>query len=311
MTRLPLLLLGACAHTIADPGALTLAPTTSELAAAELKVCWVEFATGTLPHKLSVAHGALDEDVVSTASGLLLVHPKGTWLIDGGLVEDTGPSIDEVRGLQRAAIRQAAKGWTRVAMPDAAVRALGVDPATLTGGIPTHGHFDHLGGLLTLPNLPIWMPQAEIDLAKQIAAEGGATILPPDARAVVPRATAIPWDGGPALYWDQSHDLYGDGSVVLIPLPGHTPGSLGALVQLPTGRAVFLVGDTVWVREGYEQREPKSGLASSFDSDSELNDQQIGKLWTLHQAQPDLTILPAHDRRQWEAAFGQPGCVGG
>ncbi len=304
------LLLSSCAARVREPGLLP-SPPLSGAPSEALRVCWVEFATGVLPHKLVVARGGLAEDVVSTQSGLLLVHPEGSWLIDGGMASDLEAQLDLVHGLPRVFLGQAAKDWARVASPADAVRAAGVDPSALAGGIPTHGHFDHLGGLLEIPGLPIVLPQGEIDLAQQTVDDGGASILPGEARALLTRAKALAWEDGPFLYWDRSLDLFGDGSVVLVPLPGHTPGSLGVHLRLPDGRAAFLVGDTVWVREGYEQREPKSWLAGSFDADEELNGRQIGLLWALHRAQPELTILPAHDRRQWEALFGAPGCVGG
>lgn len=83
----------------------------------------------------------------------------------------------------------------------------------------------------------------------------------------------------------------------------------GCASHIPDPGSLLLAGDTVWVREGYEQRAPMSWLASSFDGDGAQNDRQIARLWALHQAMPALTILPAHDRRQWEAVFGSPGCL--
>ena len=47
----------------------------------------------------------------------------------------------------------------------------------------------------------------------------------------------------------QDHDLFGDGSVMLFHLPGHTPGSLGILVRTPEGN-ILLATDVVHVRAG-------------------------------------------------------------
>jgi hypothetical protein len=66
----------------------------------------------------------------------------------------------------------------------------------------------------------------------------------------------------------------------------------------------------VWVREGYERREPKAWITTSFDSDRAGTDLQIQRLWALHEADPSLVILPSHDRRVWFEAFGQTGCHG-
>ena len=48
------------------------------------------------------------------------------------------------------------------------------------------------------------------------------------------------------------YDVFGDGSVVMLDLPGHTPGHHGLLVQLPKRGAVLLSGDVVHFRENLE-----------------------------------------------------------
>src|SRR4051794_35779608 len=93
-----LLLLVACGHPIADPPPPP--PLVDPPGAEDLTVCWVEFSQGTLPHGMVVAHGRLKEDVPSTQSGLLLVHPSGTWLIDGGSAVAFDQELKEVKGLQ-------------------------------------------------------------------------------------------------------------------------------------------------------------------------------------------------------------------
>ncbi len=275
-----------------------------------LRVCRVEMATGTLPGSVVVAHGALRGTVPSTQSGLLLIHPAGTWLVDGGMAADFEAHLREIPGLFGFLARSSAKDWVRVASPADALRAAGVEPDRLTGTIATHGHYDHLGGLLDLPDVPVWVPAEEIAEAEAGAAGEPSPILRTEARGLVARAKVIPFEGPAVGPWPRSWDLFGDGSAYVVPMPGHTPGSVGLLVRLGDGRRALLVGDTVWVREGYEAREPKGALASSFDSDHAANDVQIQHLWQLHRAEPDLVILPAHDRRQWELLFGERGCLG-
>ena len=309
--RMLLLLLAvACVHHIPEPAPIAAAPIDPDPnPGSDVTVCWLEYATGTLPHGIAVAHGALKSNPQSTQSGILLKSARGNWLIDGGQAADVKEELKEVKGLPGLFIHQAAAGWTVISTPADALRAAGVDPATLAGVIPTHAHFDHLGGLLDL-GVPVVLPQAEIELAKQVLAGSGFGVLPKEARALLPKARALPFTAAPLLYWDESLDLYGDGTVELFPLPVHTPCSLGVRVRLPNRPAgeLLLVGDTVWVREGFEDREPKGWLAAAFDADPEMTDHQIAKLWALHKARPDLHILPAHDRRAWVEAFGKPGC---
>ncbi len=270
-----------------------------------LKVCQVETATGVLPARLVVAHGALGEDVESTTGGLLLVHPKGSYLVDGGLAESVEEHLAEVPGFMGFAARKSAKDWVSVSRLDDALRKLGVEPATLTGMFPTHGHYDHLGGLLDLPGVPLWMPEAEIEEARRAVAGEGSSILPADAALAVARAQPMPLVPAEVGPWSQAWDLFGDGSALVVGMPGHTPGSVGVLVHLSDGK-LFLVGDTVWVREGFEQREPKGVIAGTFDSDQSATDRQIQWLYQLYRAEPDVVILPSHDRRQWARAFPQP-----
>ena len=297
-----------CTHHIAEVPALAPAPPVAPVPG--LVVCWVETATGNLPKGLVVAHHALGDDVVSTQGGLLIVHPTGgAWLVDGGMSVDPLAHLDEVRGLTKVLMRSSVKDWARRTTLADAVRAFGVAPAALAGAVVTHGHYDHLGGLTDLPELPIFAGAEEVALASKASIGDDFTLLPEEARSLLPRAREIAFDDGPAGPWTRSWDLFGDGAVRVVPMPGHTPGSVGVWVTLADGRQLFDVGDTVWVREGFEQREPKAWPATMFDSDGDATDVQIARLWALHQANPALTILPAHDRRQWEAAFSTGPCV--
>jgi glyoxylase-like metal-dependent hydrolase (beta-lactamase superfamily II) len=46
-------------------------------------------------------------------------------------------------------------------------------------------------------------------------------------------------------------DVFGDQSVVMLDLPGHTPGHHGLLVKLPQSGYVLLSGDVAHFRENY------------------------------------------------------------
>lgn len=304
----PALLVGCAAHL----GPPTEPPPKDEgVGATVARACWVEYARDVMPGKLAVAHRGQPADQDSTQSGLLITGEGGTFLIDGGMAVDLAHEVEGVHGLPRYFLNRASKTWDRLQTPVEAVTSTGTDPASLTAALPTHGHFDHLGGLLDLPDVPVWMPEPEIEVARRSAAGEREGTTPNDAIGVLPRAVSLSMDGPGAWSWSSGHDLMGDGSVLVVPLPGHTPGSVGIRVALPDGREVFLVGDAVWLREGYEEREPKSWLASRFvDDDVDAAGVQVARLWALHQALPDVLILPAHDRRAWLEAFGSPGCVG-
>ena len=54
--------------------------------------------------------------------------------------------------------------------------------------------------------------------------------------------------GADSTRLDGERDLFGDGRIVLIPLPGHTPGTTGALVALERAGTFLLASDTVSLR---------------------------------------------------------------
>ena len=57
-----------------------------------------------------------------------------------------------------------------------------------------------------------------------------------------------------------AHDVFDDGSVLLLPLQGHTAGQVGMLLTLPSGQRYLFTGDTTWTLEGIQQPADRSWL---------------------------------------------------
>ncbi|MBX3561675.1 MAG: N-acyl homoserine lactonase family protein [Sphingomonas sp.] len=97
----------------------------------------------------------------------------------------------------------------------------------------SHYHFDHTGQLADFPGATLLIGQGDWDVLR--AGQGPANLATPFRRWI---------DGGgevqPAA---RDHDVFGDGSVVMLNLPGHTPGHHGLLVRLAGGRNILLSGD--------------------------------------------------------------------
>lgn len=85
----------------------------------------------------------------------------------------------------------------------------------------------------------------------------------------------------PYFFFLKSHDLYGDGSLVIVPAPGHTPSSIIVFLALPNDRRYALVGDVAWQREGITEREEKpQPLRTGADSEPEKVREQLLRLGT-------------------------------
>ncbi len=86
---------------------------------------------------------------------------------------------------------------------------------------------------------------------------------------------------------DGRHDVFGDGSVVIVPAPGHTPGSQVLYVEMPSG-PVILAGD-LWP---FETNRTHNVMApDNFDSEmtqkstekiNELAKKTGAKIWIMH-----------------------------
>ena len=106
------------------------------------------------------------------------------------------------------------------------------------------------------------------------------------------------FDGGPYLGFPASHDIYGDGAIVVVPAPGHTPGSVIIFLKLPNGPRYAFVGDLVWQLEGITLREERSWLVRQFaESDEEGTRKNLLHIIAIKQRLPELIIVPAHDMR--------------
>jgi glyoxylase-like metal-dependent hydrolase (beta-lactamase superfamily II) len=91
-------------------------------------------------------------------------------------------------------------------------------------------------------------------------------------------------------------DLYGDGTIVLVEMPGHTPGSIGMFVRTTAGKRLFFVGDVVWNAGALAEGRPKFWVARWLaDHDAERTQVAIEKIRAAMARDPALVVVPAHD----------------
>jgi N-acyl homoserine lactone hydrolase len=95
-------------------------------------------------------------------------------------------------------------------------------------------------------------------------------------------------DSGPAPF-RSCHDLFGDGSLVLLPTPGHTPGSMSLLVRRPGLPPLIMVGDVT-----YDAHLLEAGHVPGVGSRRRLRE-TTAMINKMSQQYPGLVILPAHD----------------
>jgi glyoxylase-like metal-dependent hydrolase (beta-lactamase superfamily II) len=238
-------------------------------------------------------------------------HPKGTVLIDTGKSYRLDEEKKQLYLIDSLLVDQIMAPLKDVATAPEALRKLGEDPTKVKWILLSHAHGDHAGGVVDLPGVPILVPNEELNFIHEMKDAHSFRIFRDQAEAIEARAVPLRFKPEPYSIFPESADLFGDGSIVVVPLFGHTPGSIGVFVNAGPGKRFFHVGDTVMIREGYERPARKSSFISVVDGDPERVANTVALLHQLHEKDPSLTILPAHDRDLWLQLFGAeaPTCL--
>jgi glyoxylase-like metal-dependent hydrolase (beta-lactamase superfamily II) len=166
------------------------------------------------------------------------------------------------------------------------LRELRVDPAKVSRVGISHYHGDHIGQARDFP-------QATLMIG---AGDWAALTAPkPDGAAMggVDPAPVAHWvsGGGKVEQVGRDKDVFGDGSVVMLDAPGHTPGHHSLLVRLKTKGPVLLSGDITHFQENY-----------ATDGIPSFNTNRADSLASLHRfkataANLKATVIIQHDPR--------------
>ncbi|RDI53410.1 glyoxylase-like metal-dependent hydrolase (beta-lactamase superfamily II) [Nocardia mexicana] len=223
--------------------------------------------------------------VTNAMTSFVVEHPEATFLVDPGVCADVERrAIAQLPAVLRAAVRPPEATLATVEALRAAPELPSPDFA-----LPTHAHWDHVCGLLDMPGLPVHLHRTERQwvTAGPIAPVGGVRDSLRDRPTV-----EYELDGPPVLTFTRSHDLFGDGTVVLVDLAGHTPGSVGLLLHTRQGW-VLLAGDAAWHHRQIDAVRQKASYPGNFaDADREAT---FRTLHRLHLARHTVRIVPTHD----------------
>jgi glyoxylase-like metal-dependent hydrolase (beta-lactamase superfamily II) len=126
------------------------------------------------------------------------------------------------------------------------LRTLGVDPAKVARVGISHYHADHTGQARDFPAATLMIGAGDWAAltAKDTAPGFGAPDPAPLAHWIA--------GGGKVDQVRGDKDVFGDGTVTMLDMPGHTPGHHSLLVKLKRGGPVLLTGDVTHFHENYD-----------------------------------------------------------
>lgn len=193
----------------------------------------------------------------------LIRHAQGYLLWDTG-VGDAVASMPEGRAGQNNA-----PTWKLAKTLAAQLAEIDVKPSDIKYVAVSHTHPDHIGNVELFPQTMLLVQKAEYEWPTPF----GAGRFKPE---------------HPVTKLEGDHDVFGDGSVMIIATPGHTPGHQSLLVKLPKTGAVMLSGDAVHFKDNWENRRVPAGnvdkdkTLASMRRMADLLAQTHGQLWFNH-----------------------------
>jgi N-acyl homoserine lactone hydrolase len=219
------------------------------------------------------------ETIDLPVSSVLIRHKQGNLLFDTGC----HPSVVEHAEQRWGSLAKVIKplmGANETLLPSLACVGLGPDDIDIV--VNSHFHPDHCGCNQFFRKATILAHANEIEAAKA-----------PD--AATKGYVQVDWDcGRPIEPVNGEKDLFGDAAVVLVPLPGHTPGSLGALVSLDRDGQFLLASDAVSLRRNLDA---DTAPRNTWNVEQQLKTfAEVRRIETA-----GATVICGHDDGQWQA----------
>lgn len=155
--------------------------------------------------------------------------------------------------------------------------------------VVTHEHYDHLGGAATAANLAAFLPHLKLTKEQLSNPKKTEPVVFP--KGALEGYVPLEYDGMTAIA----------PGVVLIKAAGHTPGSQLVYVKRADGAELLFLGDVAWHWRNVQEIRTRARLATIIigeDRGGVLL--QLKELNRLGAAEPNLQIIPGHDKPRIE-----------
>ncbi|SDS07139.1 Glyoxylase, beta-lactamase superfamily II [Bradyrhizobium canariense] len=194
----------------------------------------------------------------------LIKHAQGWFLWDTGIP-------DAVAAMPNGLPSPDPKGvsWKRPKTLAAQLDQLGVKPSDIKTMAVSHTHPDHIGNVEMFPDAMLYVQKAEYEWP---GANNEPRFKP----------------SHPVTKLEGDRDVFGDGSLIILSTPGHTPGHQSLLVKLPKTGAIVLSGDAAHFKSNWDNRRvpsinfSKDETLASMQKISDTLAKDNAQLWINH-----------------------------
>ena len=220
-------------------------------------------------------------------TSFLVSHPSGKLLFDTGV--HCQARLDPLA-------RLGAERMKRLAVKSQAgddvvpqLATLGLTPDDIRFVANSHLHFDHCGGNEFFPRATFLVQRPELESARR--------------PGFVPSYRPSPLDFDHPLDYrmiEGEHDVFGDGSVILFPTYGHTPGHQSLRVRAGKQGQIVCASDACYTRENMDR-----DVLPNILWNPSVMFESLKALRKLRD-QAGATMFYGHDPAQWQATPRAP-----
>ena len=104
------------------------------------------------------------------------------------------------------------------------------------------------------------------------------------------------------------YDIFGDGSLLAIELPGHAKGQLG-LYFTQGSKEFFLIADSCWLTKAYEENIRPALFSYIFTDDAATYNSTLARIHEVHKKDNNIIIVPSHCGQKYLDLVANPCCT--
>ncbi|PDT46592.1 MBL fold metallo-hydrolase [Sinorhizobium fredii] len=242
-----------------------------------MKMHFLEGGRLRMRRSIFVAGAPKDETIELPVHATLVRHPQANVLFDTGCSPEAATDPQARWG-------GLSKVMSPIFAPEQTVlrqlKTLGLTPEDIDVVICSHLHPDHCGCNEYFRRATFLCHEAEVAAAKAEGAENQGYLR-------------IEWEQPQGFQtFNAEHDVFGDGRIILLPMPGHTPGMTVARVVLQKDGTFVLASDSAPLQTNIDQE-----IAPKNTWNMDLAAAALARLKALRDRGD--TIISGHDDAQW------------